>query len=696
MSLLAPHQLRSIDITQVKGIGSTRAEALNRLGIASLYDLLFFYPREYEDTGRTLTISQVTLGEKYRLVGEVVKLRESYARGRRGLIITKAVLRDQTGEIGLLWFQQKLPTPTPICRKLERGGQIQVYGRVEEDRGYLVLKNPEVEFAERTDSLHLGRITPIYPLTEGVNQKVLRRNIRSALDQFRDDLVDPLPEALRAKEELLSLGAALEELHYPTQKSRAEEARKRLAFDRLLAFGLELQLSRIHRAPNGIRHSSPGQLIQGFLADLPFTPTGAQQRAIGQIWQEMQEPYQMEHLLMGDVGSGKTLVATMAILKSIEDGYQAAVMAPTGILARQHYESISGYFTGLPVKIRLLLGDTPPKERQEILAELSDGRCHLIVGTHALIQEEVSFLNLGLAVTDEQHRFGVSQREMLKTKGQTPDILVISATPIPRTLALTAYGELGYSILDEAPPGRKKVITKWVDNNRLSRVWDFVKQEAAQGFSAYVVCALVDENPDLAGVRGVLQLSEELKEGPLSELRLAVLHGGMSEEEKASVLSRFKAGKLDVVVSTTVVEIGVDVPTASSMIIMNAERFGLAQLHQLRGRVGRGRRQSYCILCSESTSELAVQRLRTMEEVASGQEIAEVDLRLRGPGEVFGLRQHGTEDLIFQTMLHHPEIYERAFALASQAVNGRLAILGEEVWHAYHLWFGPRDTPQGP
>ena len=680
-------QLKAISVTNVKGVGPARQEALAKLGVTSLYDLLFFYPRTYEDASAVALIADLVLQEKYQVVGKVSQLRENYARGRRGLIITKAVLTDDTGELGLIWFQQRVPTPSPILRKLKGEREVRVFGKVEKDRGYLVMKNPDIETALAVDSLHVGRIIPIYPLTEGITQKTLRQIIWAALDEYRPKLVDPLPESVRQKVGLLKISQALEELHYPTSSKQAEKARQRLAFDRLFALGLELEDQQRQRASGGIEHSPPGQLMQIFLAELPFEPTQAQLRAAQQIWSQMQKPYQMQHLLMGDVGSGKTLVAALAVLKTIEDQHQAAVMAPTSILTHQHYTSLTQYLAKLPVRIRLLVGETPAKEREEIWQELAEHRCDLVVGTHALIQEAVSFADLGLAVTDEQHRFGVRQREQLSTKGRSPDILIISATPIPRTLALAAYGELGYSVLDQLPPGRQPVITKWINSPRLERVWAFAQREVAAGYGGYVVCPLVEENPDLPEVRGVVDYARELQMGPLSSVAVGVLHGGMSAEEKAAVLNRFKEGQLGILVATTVVEIGVDVSRASFMVIMNAERFGLAQLHQLRGRVGRGQRQSYCILCSDTTVETARQRLQIMEKVAAGDAVAELDLKLRGPGEVFGLKQHGTEDLIFQTMLYQPALYEKAFACAQEWTQQELGDKGE-VFDAYNRWFG--------
>ncbi|MBO8126774.1 MAG: ATP-dependent DNA helicase RecG [Firmicutes bacterium] len=672
MSNLEISELKERDITEVKGVGPSRAKLLKKLGINTLYDLFFFYPKEYEDAGGLTSIARLVPGEKFLVSGEITGIQEQRSQRRRSLIITKAFLKDNTGELGLIWFQQRLPTPTPLYRCLEQNRRISVYGKVEVERGYVVMKNPEVEPEGRGEFLNMGRIIPIYPLTEGLTQRSLRRVIRAGLDEFLDQVVDPLPAELKEREGLLGLVEALEELHFPTSSQKAEKARHRLAFDKLLAYGLALEERRQGRTRQGIRHSRPGKLIASFLASLPFEPTGAQKRAARQIWEQMAAPTQMEHLLIGDVGSGKTLVATLAILKTIEDGHQAAFMAPTGILALQHYQSLSKYLAGLNVRTRLLLGETPAKEKEEIYTELREHRCDLVVGTHSLIQEEVAFADLGLAVTDEQHRFGVEQRKTLSSKGSTPDILVLSATPIPRTLALAAYGELGYSVLDELPPGRRPVTTKWIRSSRLPRVWQFVREEVRAGYCGYVICSLVEESPELPGVRGVVEYAQELKNGPLADLRVAVLHGGMSEEEKAQILAWFKQGEVDVLVSTTVVEIGVDVSTASFIIIMNAERFGLAQLHQLRGRVGRGSRKSYCILCSDSDGELAAQRLRTLEKVSSGQQIAEVDLRLRGPGEVFGLKQHGTDDIIFQTMLKHPQIHERAFAVAQG--------LGKEDW----------------
>jgi len=669
LSRIFVDELKNMEVTQVKGIGPARARLLAKLGIESLYDLLFFYPREYEDAGKTAIIGELTPDSKYLVCGEVIRLVENRSRTRRNLIITKAILKDQSGELGLIWFQQRLPTPTPIYRLLESNRRICVFGRVEQERGFLTMKNPEVEPTAKQDSLNLRRITPIYPLTSGVNQKMLRRIIKTALDAISDRLVDPLSSEVREAEGLLDLATALQELHFPTGPLGADQARQRLAYDQLLCYALALHERQKEHAKNGMQHSPPGALITAFLEKLPFVPTGAQKRAANQIWGRMAEPTQMQHLLMGDVGSGKTLVAALAILKTIEDGHQAAFMAPTSILAEQHYQSLSRLLAGFPVQIRLLLGDTPDREKLEAYSALASGECNLVVGTHALIQDAVSFADLGLAVTDEQHRFGVEQRQLLSAKGTAPDVLILSATPIPRTLALAAYGELGYSILDELPPGRSRVITKWVNSNRLTRVWDFVRREVAEGYCGYVVCPLIEANKDSPGVHGVMDFAAELKDRVLPEISIGILHGGMSEVDKLAILTQFREGEVRLLVATTVVEIGLDVPEASFMIIINADRFGLSQLHQLRGRVGRGQRQSYCILHADNPTRAAVERLQTLEQIHEGSRIAEVDLRMRGPGEVFGLRQHGSEDLIFQTMLNQPEIYERAFAKAAKLTS---------------------------
>jgi ATP-dependent DNA helicase RecG len=552
------------------------------------------------------------------------------------------VLRDGTGSIEASWFNQ------PYLEKSFRiGTEIVLSGKIDEYLGRLVLNAPEWEFLHR-ELLHTGRLVPVYPLTEGIGGRWLRRLAKSTLDRYVPRIVDPLPPSVRESAGLMDLNRAMRQIHFPDSVEILERARHRLCFDELFLLQLGVLRHRhTWRAQRGRALEIPQEKIDGFIEGLPFKLTGAQQRAIQGILEDLKQPVPMSRLLQGDVGSGKTVVAAAAMLATVHNGLQTAIMAPTSILAEQHYRTLSdllGQYDG--IQSALLVGSLPTSEKRRVQEGIAEGRIQVIVGTHALIQGRVDFARLGFIVVDEQHRFGVAQRSSLRAKGGDvqPHLLAMSATPIPRTLALTLYGDLDISVLDEMPPHRKHVITAVRDKSSRERIYSFINAQVAQGRQVFVICPLVQES-DKIDAKAAVAEHERLQKRIFPNLKLGLLHGRMSAEDKERVMADFIAGQYDILVSTAVVEVGIDIPNASVILIEGADRFGLAQLHQFRGRVGRGEHKSYCILISDDPSEQGLERLRIMEEVSDGFVLAEKDLELRGPGDFLGVRQHGLPEL---------------------------------------------------
>ncbi len=565
-------------------------------------------------------------------------------RPRAGMTLLRARVSDGTAAVDAIWFNQ--PHLRPLLRP---GDWLYLYGRLQWMRGRPTVAAAEVEPDDGTPAL-AGRLVPVYPLTSGLSQRTLRILVRAALSRAADAVPEPLPGDLRASLGLPHAAAALQALHAPADPSALAAARRRLAFEELLCLQLGLGLRRRGREADrrSFRYAPPGEASRVFRARLPFPLTGAQARALAEIEADLLRPAPMYRLLQGDVGSGKTVVAAAALLRAVESGRQAALMAPTEILAEQHHQRIGPWLGGLGARVRILSGRLGPADRARILDELARGEADLAIGTHALIQDGVRFRALGLVVTDEQHRFGVRQRDLLHRKGERPDVLAMTATPIPRTLAFTVYGDLDVSVLDEAPPGRGPVRTHWRDPAARGRVYAFVAKELAAGRQAFVVCPRVGEGEDDDGeAMAVSRWVAELRRRWLPAARVAALHGRMPAAEKEAVMRAFAQGDVQCLVATTVVEVGVDVPNASVMVVEGADRFGLAQLHQLRGRVGRGPHASWCVLVAPDRGGPVAERLRTLERSQDGFAIAEADLRLRGPGELLGLRQHGLPELVF-------------------------------------------------
>ena len=636
-------------VTCLRGVSATYGKRLQRLGVHTVRDLLFLIPRRYDDYSCLKTISQLEYGEEVTLVGTVWDTKTRQARN--GLHITTCILADGTGMIEVTWFNQPY-----LARRLRPGREIVISGKVEEYLGRLTFQSPTWEPLER-EQLHTGRLVPIYPLTEGIGARWLRRLIKSALDRFASQIEDPLPSRLRAQENLLDLASALNAIHFPRDPAELGRARRRLCFEEFLLIQLGILRKRQTWRSRQSQALPQSPVVDRFLASLPFQLTQAQQRAWRQISADLAATTPMSRLLQGDVGSGKTVVATASLLQAVVAGCQAALMAPTEILAGQHFETLGRLIGELPIergtqgeqpiRVALLTGSLRPREKAEVHDAIANGEIDIVVGTHALIQESVEFSRLGLVIVDEQHRFGVHQRTSLRRKGDgdlVPHLLVMTATPIPRTLALTVYGDLDLSVIDELPPNRQRVRTLVVLPRERERAYRFLRNEIEQGHQAFIICPLVEESDKLEA-KAATEEYERLQKEVFPDLRLALLHGRMKAEEKEGVMEAFRHGDYDILVSTAVVEVGIDIPNATVMMIEGANRFGLAQLHQFRGRVGRGDAQSYCLLVSDSASAEAQERLRIVENTVDGFALAEEDLRLRGPGEFFGTRQSGLPDL---------------------------------------------------
>jgi ATP-dependent DNA helicase RecG len=632
-------------ITRLPGIKKGYAQRMANLGVETIGDMLELYPRRYDDYRSLKTINQLEYGEEVTIIGTVW---DTHAREtRRGGTIVTSTLSDGTATIQATWFNQPW-----LVDKLKSGSQIVISGKVDQYLGRLVFQSPEWEPLDK-QLVHTGRLVPVYPLTQGVTQKWLRRLMKQTVDYWTQRLPDHLPEASRERLGLPSLDGAMRQIHFPDSWDDLETARRRLAFDEFLLIQLGvLRQRREWRSQPGCPVAVDEELVKNFVSSLPFSLTGAQQKVLKEVINDLRQAIPMSRLLQGDVGSGKTVVALGAMLVTAADGGQAALMAPTEILAEQHYRTIASMLEkSQPASqdprfaLRLLTGSTPQAERDAFYQEIAAGQVKLVVGTHALIQEGVEFNDLRLAIIDEQHRFGVQQRATLRDKGAgNPHVLVMSATPIPRTLALTLYGDLDLSVIDEMPPGRQAVITHWLLPLERERAYSFVRSHVEQGRQAFIICPLVEESEKIEA-KSAVEEHARLQKEIFPDLRLGLLHGRMKAEEKDDVMRQFRDGDLHILVSTAVVEVGIDVPNASVMLVEGANRFGLAQLHQFRGRVGRGAHQSYCLLLADAPTPDAEARLRVISETNDGFELAEEDLKLRGPGEFFGTRQSGLPDI---------------------------------------------------
>ncbi len=640
----------------LKGIGPRRAQLLARKGLTTVEDALLFAPIRHEDRTRLTPLGALRPGETITCSAVIVGISPPPRGSRQPL---KLMLRDESGFATAVFFGPR----GYLARALKRGQRLILHGKVRRFEGRLTIQEKDWEIVEPDDDdrIHAGRLVPIYSLTEGLAQRPLRTLMYGLVDSFARQVVDTVPEAVRARRRLLPLGEALRSAHFPQAEGELAVARRRLAFDDFLFFQLGLAVLRTRTArARGIAFPRSIRLEARLRAALPFTLTAAQERAWDEIRQDMAAPFPMHRLLQGDVGSGKTIVAALAVLTAVEAGYQAAVMAPTEILAEQHFMTFQQLLVPLGVPLTLLTSAVKTREREARRVGVAAGEAACVVGTHALVQQAVAFRRLGLVVVDEQHRFGVAQRASLRAKGESPDLLVMTATPIPRTLALTLYGDLDVSVIDALPPGRQPVKTVARGEAKRKEIYDFLRAQIRGGRQVYVVYPLVEES-EATDLKAASDMARHLQHEVFPDLVIGLIHGRLRFEDKDSIMRRFKAGEIHLLVSTTVIEVGIDVPNASVMLIEHAERFGLSQLHQLRGRVGRGAWKSYCILLvAGRPSDEARLRLEAMSATNDGFRIAEVDLELRGPGEFFGTRQSGLPEFRVADLIRDAPILEEA------------------------------------
>lgn len=655
-------------VTTLPGISTAYAARLKRLDVETVGDLLFHFPHRYDDYSELKPINRLEYGEETTIIGTIWETQTRKTRG--GSVIVSSIIADASGTIEATWFNQPY-----LARQLRAGRRIVLSGKVDEYLGRLTLQAPEWEPLER-EWIHTGRLVPVYPLTRGVTSRWMRRMIKRVVDHWVPRLEDHLPQQIRERVGLMDLSSAVRQIHFPDSREDSQKARHRLAFDEFLFIQLRmLQQRQRWQSQTGTPIPRNQALLDAFLQSLPYQLTESQQRNLDQILDDLAQPRPMSRLLQGDVGSGKTVVAAAAMLMAVGAGKQAAIMVPTEILAEQHHQAIEELLAGAadwgldrPVSIVRLTGSLRRVERRKVYTALAAGEADIVVGTHALIQKHVTFKDLGLAIVDEQHRFGVIQRATFRQKGRSPHVLVMSATPIPRSLALTIYGDLEISVIDELPPGRQPIETRWLLQRERERAYAFVRSQIEKGHQAFILYPLVEES-DKVEAKAAVEEYERLQQTIFPDLRLGLLHGRMKGRQKDAVMAQLRDRELDILVSTSVIEVGIDIPNATVMLIEGADRFGLAQLHQFRGRVGRGSHQSYCLLLSDSASpddpktKTTWERLRAIEETQDGFVLAEKDLELRGPGDFIGVRQSGLPALRMAS-LSNVRILEQARAEA--------------------------------
>lgn len=642
----------SDDIKYIKGVGEARAMAFRSIGVSTVGELLRFYPRAYEDWSKILPISQCLIGENVCIKGTVMfPVKNERVRG--GMLIAKATITDGEDVVAATFFNNKY-----IDKMLKSGEEYLFYGKITLGK-FAAREMVSPMFIKTSQSVE---IKPIYPQNKNITSKIIQSAVQNALDKI-ENIPEFLPQEITEKYNLVSLDTAIRNIHFPKSDEDLQKARERLIFDELFILQLSLLSLKNENKEVKTKNIIEKDYTEEFYSLLPFTPTNAQKRAVKEALGDMQKGKQMNRLLQGDVGSGKTAVAAAIVYSTSKNGMQSALMAPTEVLATQHFETFTKLFNGTGIKCELLVGSTKAKDKKEIKERLKKGEIDLIIGTHALIQEDVEFSRLGLVITDEQHRFGVKQRTGLCSKGENPHVYVMSATPIPRTLALIFFGDLNVSILDELPPGRQKIDTYSVSSAKRGSMFDFIRKHLDAGYQAYIVCPLVEESEMM---QGIMSAEEYYKKAqmPFKGYTLDLLHGKMTPKKKDEVMVKFKNGETQLLISTVVIEVGVDVPNAVIMVVENAERFGLSQLHQLRGRVGRGQAKSSCILVTDAKGDEAKARMRIMCETTDGFKIADEDLRLRGPGDFFGTRQHGLPKLKIADILTDTKILTQTQQLA--------------------------------
>ena len=650
----------SRSLSSIKGLGPQRLKRLGKLGIYSISDLLSYFPSRYEDRSKILKIAELQDGEYATIQAKITRVEEKIPK--RGLKIFKAYLADETGVAEAVWFNQPF-----LKTSMKPGVSIMLTGKVKANHRWREIAVTEYDLLSNLDSQQIGRIVPIYPSTEGLNQKFWRKLQYEVINCYAAD-GGLVPEVFDAEEreklQLVSAQKAYEDIHFPADFESINKAHYRLAFEELYLLQIALAVIRnsVIKEKHGITHKKEHPLTHLFTENLPFKMTKAQEKVIAEIACDMENLRPMQRLVQGDVGSGKTLIAARAILKAVGNNYLGVIMAPTEILARQHYETLSKWFEPLGIKTALLTKGISAPEREQIALRVASGNIKVVVGTHALIQNNVTLEKCGLVVIDEQHRFGVRQRSLLEQKGDNPDVLVMTATPIPRTLALTVYGDLDISTLDELPPGRKLVQTYCISEQSRQKLMSLIEKQLQLGTQVYIVCPLVEES-EMLDIKNATGLAEKLQK-EINMHKVGLLHGRMSSNEKEYIMNEFIMGKIKVLVTTTVIEVGVNNPNATVMIIENAERFGLAQLHQLRGRVGRGNEQSFCILVTISREQNVIKRLKMFTKNNDGFQLAEEDLKIRGPGEFFGMRQHGLPEFKAADLIKDIDILKKAQSYA--------------------------------
>ncbi|HEY3373996.1 MAG TPA: ATP-dependent DNA helicase RecG [Candidatus Aquicultor sp.] len=647
-----------LPVSNVKFVGSTTVSHLRKLGIESVGDLLFHFPHRYLDLSKMRKISELRAGDHVTIVGNVTQVKKW--RAKTGMRVVNVTIGDGTGNITGTWFNQDY-----IAQRLKEGMQVTFSGKVAYKYRQLQLENPLYDILNEKagESIHSGRIVSIHPATQNLSTTMIRRIMKNALDAY-GTIDDPLPTVIIEENDLLPKAVALREIHFPSNRELLFKARARFIFEELFVMQVALAARKKHIElySNGIQHKAGGELVDRFYDSLSFELTVGQKKVIAEIQEDMSRPTPMNRLLQGEVGCGKTMVAIATLLTAVQSGYQGAMMAPTEVLATQHYLKIKDTLESLGVTVALLKGTTTPKEREKLLNDIKAGDIDIVIGTHAIIQATVDFNLLGVAVIDEQHRFGVEQRITLKEKGYYPDVLIMSATPIPRTLSLTLYGDLDVSIIKELPCGRivgEQIKTVLCQDDKRGRAYEKIRSEVQAGRQAYIVCPLIEESDKLE-VKAVLEEAVRLKNEIFPDLRVGLIHGKLKSAEKEAAMAAFDAGELDVLISTTVIEVGIDVPNATVMLIEDADRFGLAQLHQLRGRVGRGRHKSWCILFASMKTDDAKQRMKAICEINDGFRLAEADLQIRGEGQLFGTRQSGMPELRIARLTRDIEILVHA------------------------------------
>ncbi|MDO5556726.1 MAG: ATP-dependent DNA helicase RecG [Clostridia bacterium] len=643
------------DVKYVKGVGPNRASLLNKLGIYTLDDLISYYPRTYEDRSVPKPIMGIKDGEECLIEAVVLTKVTEIKRGR--LCLYKLTVRDETASCNITWFNQSY-----LKNIFRIGVKYKFYGKVTNKNGRYEMNSPV--FDQTGINKNTGKIIPIYPLTYNLSQNTIRQIIQNGLKTVEYELEENMPNYILDREKLMGKDEASYKIHFPDDFEEFKKARERLVFEEILGLQLALLTLKNKYVKDKIGISLKKDVgMDTIIKDLPFELTDAQKNVLREINDDMESQKIMNRLLQGDVGSGKTIVSIIATYKAVKSGYQVAIMAPTAILANQHLESFNQTLNKYGVRCELLVSSVTKKKKEEILSRLENGEINVLIGTHALLEENVRFRDLGLVVTDEQHRFGVRQRQIIASKGKNPDVLVMTATPIPRTLALILYGDLDISIINELPPNRRKIETYAVTSSLNERINIFIKKQIDQGRQAYIVCPLVEETEEIEA-NAVLELAEEYKNETFKGYRVEYIYGKLKPKEKDEIMQKFKEGKIDILISTTVIEVGVNVPNASIMVVENAERFGLAALHQLRGRVGRGEYQSYCILKYNSKSEIVRKRMQTMTSTNDGFVIAEKDLELRGTGDFFGTKQHGIPEFKIANLFEDVQILKRVQEIA--------------------------------